>query len=197
MQKNTARPTSSMQPGAVPTGLGSTSAPSGTSACLALLGAISRLSRAKNSSIRRSEGSCTTSLRPKVCASTSTVRSSRVGPRPPETSTISLRSAARRNASRMSAGSSFTEAWKRVSTSMPSSFSERNDLLESTISPRSSSSPIVSTSALTRTLPLRSARRARWRPSRLRPRRRASRQVPLRSAVRPTAPAPVSRYQTA
>ena len=64
------------------------------SACLALISAISRPTRAKNARIAASDGSCSTSSRPKVRASTSTVRSSRVGPRPPETSTT-LRAPAR------------------------------------------------------------------------------------------------------
>ena len=54
----------------------------------------------------RARASSSTSARPKACASTSVVRSSRVGPSPPDTSTTSLRSAARRKASIMSAGSS-------------------------------------------------------------------------------------------
>ena len=74
---------------------------------------------------------------------------------------------ARRNASRMSPGSSHTEVWKRVSISSWSSRSTRNALFESTISPRRISSPMVRISAFIAAL------RRRGRRAAARARRRA------------------------
>ena len=109
MAKKTALPSRIENPGAVPIGFGSTSASVGKNACLRFTSDISRPTRAKKASMTASDFSSSTVFRPKVSANTSVVRSSRVGPSPPETSTKSLRSAARRNASRISAGSSNTE----------------------------------------------------------------------------------------
>ena len=92
MQKKSARPCSSRKPGAVPIGFGSTSAPSGNHACCALFSDISRPTLRKNARIVSSTAGSSRCARPKACASTAEVRSSRVGPRPPDTSTMSLRS---------------------------------------------------------------------------------------------------------
>jgi hypothetical protein len=97
-----------MKPGAVPIGFGRTSAPSGKSACFALFSAISRLKRLKNARICSSDSASRTSLRPNARAAISVVRSSRVGPSPPETSTTRARAAASRSTSSIARGSSGT-----------------------------------------------------------------------------------------
>ncbi len=147
MAKSRAPCSSSMNPGAVPIGFGRISLPSGKKACLRLLSLICRPTRAKNSRMIWKEPSSNFSSRPNESARTSVVKSSRVGPRPPEIRTRSLREIARFRASPISAGSSRTEVWKWHSMSDCNRHWAISALLESTISPLKSSSPIVSTSA--------------------------------------------------
>ena len=82
-------------PHAVPTGLSTSSALAGISACLRLLGAITRPRSEKKRSICESHASCSTSPSPFAVAAASALRSSLVGPSPPftiSTSQCSLRS---------------------------------------------------------------------------------------------------------
>ena len=76
---------STAKPHAVPIGLSSTSALAGSIACFRLLGGITRLRALKNSSIRASHSSLSTSSTPAACAAISCERSSTVGPSPPLT----------------------------------------------------------------------------------------------------------------
>ena len=148
MQKKSARPCSSRKPGAVPIGFGSTSAPSGNHACCALFSVISRPTLRKKARIVSSTAGSSRCARPKACASTAEVRSSRVGPRPPETSTMSLRS--RRAPEGVDHVGGIVAHRGVVSASRcraRAAAPRGTTCCESTISPRSSSSPIVRISA--------------------------------------------------
>ncbi len=92
------RPSRTRKPGAVPNRFGTTWAPRGNRACLALFGVISRPSFRKRSRMASSEGSCTSSGTPMAAATTSAVRSSSVGPRPPLITTRSDREVVSRSA---------------------------------------------------------------------------------------------------
>ena len=84
---------------------------------------------------------------PSTRETTSTVRSSSVGPSPPEHTTTRALAAATRSAASRSGSSSVTELRQRTCAPSSVSRSARYDELVSTISPRLSSSPMVSTSA--------------------------------------------------
>ena len=139
--------------GAVPTGFGSTSAPSGRQRLLRVVSATSRgPRRAKKRADRRERRLVASrSSRPKALREhlEREVVARRAEPARDQHDVGAARARAgtRRSCRR---GRRSTELWKRVSTSKRSSRSERNDLFESTISPRSSSSPIVRISAFTR-----------------------------------------------
>ena len=94
VKKKRARPMSSAKPQAVPTGLSIISAVAGSMACFVLLGGMTRLRRWKNSSMRVSHSSFSTSSTPAAWAAISCDRSSTVGPSPPLTMTASARSPA-------------------------------------------------------------------------------------------------------
>ena len=82
-------------PHAVPTGLSTSSALAGISACLRLLGAMTRPRSEKKRAICESHASCSTSPSPFAVAAARALRSSLVGPSPPftiSTSHCSLRS---------------------------------------------------------------------------------------------------------
>src|SRR5260221_2070137 len=108
--KTTTRARSSTQsPGAVPRGLGSTVAPSGTSACVRFTAGIARPRRRNRSSSARSTVSSSCSALPNTAATSRFVMSSRVGPRPPVVITKPVRSRASLTAARISSGRSATE----------------------------------------------------------------------------------------
>ena len=141
-------PAASTSAGAVPA-RPTTTAPSGTDACLRTPGANSAYGRRSRSatcrvhvSIRASSARVRTSGRPAARASSSTVRSSWVGPSPPEMTSRSCSSPSR-SARSSSSGASPTI---RTSTgSMPSESSDcaRNGPLRSLRSPRTSSEPVT------------------------------------------------------
>ncbi len=136
------------KPQAVPTGLSISSALAGISACLRLLGAITRPRSLKKRSINASHSSCIISDSPFAVAAASALRSSLVGPRPPFTIRISawvLRS--RRIATRSSRLSptvlrrvSGIPCWKQKSASQAA--------FVSTICPDKTSSPVDSISTV-------------------------------------------------
>ena len=125
----------------------STSAPSGTIACLRFTSAIVRPSRRKRSSMCFITASFRTSLRPSNSATASRVKSSCVGPSPPLAITSSTRPSAPRKASFTSSFRSPTTVL-RVTT-MPRRFNwpVRNSELVSVRSGVSSSEPTAMISA--------------------------------------------------
>ena len=102
-------------PGAVPFGLASTSAPSGTSAWTSLFFGIGRLRAAKRLLMWSSTASSSRNFLPSSCAIKSRVKSSEVGPRPPVVMIKSARLNASRTADWMSCAVSGTATW-RVTT---------------------------------------------------------------------------------
>ena len=149
---NTAqRPASSSNqaPGAVPWALGILWPRVGTMACLRLLGVGWRPVRAKNAVILAHSSASKCSVSPKAAATVSLVRSSSVGPSPPENTSSSLRARAWATSSRRRAGLSPMTCW--CSTLTPSSASSRlkNCALVLTMSPSSSSVPTQMISAVT------------------------------------------------
>src|SRR6476469_65000 len=136
-------------PGADPTGLGTTVAPDGINACRScpLLGdrphCANRIRMASNASFRRA------SLRPAASAMASRVQSSTVGPRPPVITMISARDTADFSARTMSARSSPTTDLKRTSMPKVPSSSVMNNELLSVRPPNRSSEPIAMISAMT------------------------------------------------
>ena len=150
-----ARPcaSSNQAPGAVPCALGSLRPRVGTMACLRLFAVGRRPVRAKKASILAHSSASKCSVSPKTSATVSLVRSSAVGPSPPEKTSRSLRSLASCTSARRRAGLSPTTCW--CSTVTPSSASSRlkNWAFELTISPSSSSVPTQMISAITREAP--------------------------------------------
>ena len=146
------QPSSSNQaPGAVPWALGSLCPLVGTMACLRLLAVgvrPPRPVRAKKSTIFCHSASSKCRVSPKASATVSLVRSSSVGPSPPENTSRSLRLLASFTKSRRRPGLSPITCW--CSTLMPSSASSRlkNWALVLTISPSSSSVPTQMISAV-------------------------------------------------
>ena len=142
------RPFSSIhKPGAVPPGLSSGSAPSGTIACRTFTSGISRPKLRKRPWMARRISSLRCSLRPSRSATASRVRSSSVGPSPPLEITSGTRSSASRNAALNSSRSSPTIVLR--TTSMPRRFSSsvRKRELVSSRSGVSSSEPTAMISA--------------------------------------------------
>ena len=141
--------TSSTSPGAVPTGLGRASAPSGIRA-MRSLPAGSGVPRQVAHRVRSSSSSALSRRRglPSASATTSRVMSSPVGPRPPETSTTSASSRARASAPRMSGALSPTTNLARIGS--PSSAARRpiHAPLVSTVKPARSSSPTATMAQL-------------------------------------------------
>ncbi len=135
------------KPGARPFWLRSTSAPAGTRTWCRLFGVTRKFRSPKRARIRCSCSGSITGSTPRTRAATSTVRSSSVGPSPPETQTTRARPAARSRASSMSGSSSVTDERQRTCSPRAVSRSASHGELVSTISPRLSSSPTVRTSA--------------------------------------------------
>ena len=138
----------SQNPGADPTGLGTTVAPVGINACRScpLLGdrphCANRFCMASKASFRRA------SLRPAASAMASRVQSSTVGPRPPVITMIFARDTAVFSARTMSARSSPTTDLKRTSMPKVPSSSVMNKELLSVRPPRRSSEPTAMISAM-------------------------------------------------
>ncbi len=109
------RPSSSQSPGAVPRGLGSTLAPSGTSAWVRLTAGMGRPSRLNRASMLASNPWSSTSRLPNSSATTPLVMSSRVGPRPPVVTTNAVRSSASATAARIASGRSATVVRRVIS----------------------------------------------------------------------------------
>ena len=145
------RPCSSSNhaPGAVPWSLISLWPLVGHMACLRLFGVGRLFVRAKKSMIFCHSPSSKASVSPKASATVSLVRSSSVGPRPPEKTSRSLRLFACKTSSFSRAGLSPMTCW--CSTLMPSSASSRlkNCALVFRISPSKSSVPTQIISAVT------------------------------------------------
>ena len=138
---------STHQPGAVPIGLAIACADGMSVACLTFVSGIGK-PRLANKPLRcSSRSSCTAIFSPQTLAMVSRVRSSEVGPRPPDVSVTSERLLARFIASNSRSGSSPTFVTQR--TSMPSlaSSEARYEELVSTNSPISSSVPMDRISA--------------------------------------------------
>ena len=149
-RSTTIRPsTSRTSPGAVPTRLGSTSAPSGTRA-MRSLPAGSRVRRQVAHRALSSSSSPSSRRRglSSASATTSRVMSSAVGPRPPVTSTTSATSRARASAPRMSGALSPTTNLVRTgSPRLPARRPIQAPLL-STVKPARSSSPTATMAQL-------------------------------------------------
>ena len=145
---------SNQAPGAVPWSLMILWPFVGTMACLRLFSVGRRLVRAKKARILSHSASSKCSVSPKASATVSLVRSSSVGPNPPEKINRSLRPLACVTSSRRRAGLSPMTCW--CSTLMPSSASSRlkNCALVFKISPSSSSVPTQMISAVTADHPL-------------------------------------------
>ena len=142
-------------PGAVPLALCSFRPRTGTYACFSLLGGMVRPQAAKNARIRASSSSSKRSSSSKARATVCLVRSSSVGPSPPENTSKSLRCMARRTTLSSRAGLSPTTLWK--CTVMPSCASccERNCAFVFKISPSKSSVPTAIISAVMAIPPFR------------------------------------------
>ena len=145
---------STMKEGAVPLGFSTGVAPAGMSACLRLLGVVMRLRRWKRSSICATRPGSRMSSRPVTSATISRVRSSCVGPMPPDVITASERSMARASTSRMRPGlSPTTVLYSRLTPSGANCWAIQAELV-STIWPSSSSEPMAMISAFTSALVL-------------------------------------------
>ena len=147
----------SQMPGAVPHRLGRTAAPRGTSAWHRFRSAIVRPRRAQRSVSSRQISSRNSSGAAKSSATATLVRSSFVGPNPPVVMTRRVRPSACATASRTASGASGTEVRRVIRKPAPESAWPRKAELESTMKPRSSSLPMVTSS--------RSMRRKEERPS--------------------------------
>ncbi len=153
-------------PGAVPTG-SSTTAPSGTRACLRAPARIPssdasrhrRRIRATICQIRSSSAGSTDIGRPANPATTSAVRSSAVGPSPPDVMIRSIRSEARNSsAARTSEGRSPTTITCASETPAPRSCSASHGPLASRMIPESTSVPVTTMPARALTTSSRAAR---------------------------------------
>ena len=140
------RPSRTEKPGAVPKRFAMTVAPRGKRACLALLGVISRPNLRKRSRMASSDGRSSSSGTPMAAATTSAVRSSSVGPRPPLMTTRSERPVVSRMAESRSSRSSETSVFRRAMTPRSQSRSMSQAELVSTICPVRSSSPVARSS---------------------------------------------------
>src|SRR5262249_12000040 len=128
-------------------------APSGSVACLRTPSSKSAYGRRNRSATARETApisawrpSSSTSLRPATPATTSTVRSSWVGPRPPETTQRSASSPSRSAAS-SSSGRSPTIVIRAGSSPSDSASPARNGPFRSVRSPRTSSLPVTTIAA--------------------------------------------------
>ncbi len=134
-------------PGAVPRGLSSGSAPSGTIAWRTFESGICRAKERTLASIARTMASLRTSLRSSNSATVSRVKSSSVGPSPPEAMISGTRFTASRKASSRSARSSPTTVLRTISIPSLFSSSVRKSELVSILSGVSSSEPTAMISA--------------------------------------------------
>ena len=134
-------------PGARPCGFANTRAPAGTRTWRNWIGVTMFENRA---AIRSRAASSTTGSTPASFATTSTVKSSSVGPNPPEHTTTSARPTANRSAVVISCSSSQQLVIQRVVMPRSHNRAASPDEFVSTISPRHSSSPMVKISACTR-----------------------------------------------
>ena len=107
--------TSIARPGAVPCGLCSTVAPSGTIACTLVRSGMGRLRLSKKLLMCASTAASSRNSFPSNCATRSRVRSSEVGPSPPVVMIRSARASASLTACSMSLPVSGTATW-RVTT---------------------------------------------------------------------------------
>ncbi len=138
---------SSHSPGAVPRGFSRISAPSGTIAWRTLTSGISRFRERKRLSMWRRISSLRRSLRWRSSATVSRVRSSSVGPSPPEEITSGTRFNASRNASLSRSRLSPTIVFRTTSIPILFSSSVRKSELVSRRSGVSSSEPTAMISA--------------------------------------------------
>ena len=118
-------------PGAVPSGLGMIRLPRGNIACRRLLAGIGALRRANRDSTAARAAASSSSGAPPRAASTSRVRSSAVGPRPPVARTKSARPVAMRNASMPASRVSGAVVWKATGIPIVASSADSQRLLVS------------------------------------------------------------------
>ncbi len=118
-------PSSIITPGAVPFSLSTTIASSGIIACFQLFSVNSKLRLTKYSAILLLDGSCIKSFLPSTFAATSFVRSSSVGPSPPDKITISERSSAVFKTIDNLSSLSPTTLWKKQDSPKSAHFSDR------------------------------------------------------------------------
>src|SRR5262249_43140766 len=142
-----APPRRTANPGASPAGLPRTSAPPGTRTWRMLFGVSGAPVLAKRAFMCSSAGGWTTGATPSASAMTSTVRSSSVGPSPPEQTTSSARAVASASARSMSGRSSRQLVIQITVTPSSHNLAAIQEEFVSTISPRQSSSPMVRISA--------------------------------------------------
>ena len=161
-------PRSSTMPGAVPASPSDTP-PSGSVACLRIPGSKSTNGRRNRVAMSRetlrisaSSSGSTRRLRPATRARISTVRSSCVGPSPPDTSRRSARRPSRRASSRSSSRSPTMEI-RAGSKPRRSASRAKKGPLRSLRSPRTSSLPVATTTARSRLKPRRGSA---WRSPR-------------------------------
>ena len=111
---STVKPGTGVQiiPGAVPVGLGNTSAPWGRKACLRLLAEHTRPRAPRRAWMSRQISECSTSGVSKAAAMASVVRSSGVGPRPPVVISTRQRPEASRTSAIRRSRLSPTTAWR-------------------------------------------------------------------------------------
>ena len=139
-------------PTAVPMGLRSTSAPSGIIACFSFpAGGSSPRSMAKIWRIRSHWSSSRIVGHARACATASVVRSSEVGPRPPQTMTRLAVSIVSRIAPEMASMSSGNVQIRSTMNPWPVNSSAKKGPLASAISPASSSSPTSKMTAFSMT----------------------------------------------
>ena len=141
------RSSSSQMPGAEPWLLRSLVAPSGIIACWRLAAGISRPKRVRHRSAIQAKCSSSKRIsRPNSTAMEGLVRSSLVGPRPPVVITAPARSRPSRTAAAICVASSPTVVRRSISTPMSARWRARYAAFVSMVKPRSSSSPIVTSS---------------------------------------------------
>ena len=148
MKKASAPPRETAKPGAMPTPFGSGRAPPGTRTWRRLLGVNSKPREANARCITSSEGPWVTGSTPSSPETTSTVRSSSVGPSPPVATRTSTWAASPSSVARMSATSSEITRCSRRTYPRSNRRSASQAALLLTISPRSTSSPMASTAAV-------------------------------------------------
>ena len=152
-QPTTAPPTRIQTPGAVPTRLGSISAPRGNRAWTRFRSAMGRFRRANIARMASSASGSSTSGTPATRASASRVRSSWVGPSPPLIRTRSARPVATLKAATFSSRSSPSVVWKWTGTPTAASPRLNHWLFVSSDCPLTISLPIEMISAFINDVP--------------------------------------------